>query len=115
VIIDLEDGGSPGVGHDRRAAVALAFPRSPMVTAAVNVAAARANPPTFSAANQERRGSAAPLWVREGEGSALASENRRSRRAEIQLTAPSSSGPGAAFSKSFNSVSSVWQRAQPDT
>ena len=25
MIIDLEDGGSPGVGHDRRAAVALAF------------------------------------------------------------------------------------------
>jgi hypothetical protein len=69
----------------------------------------------FSAVNQERRGSTAPRWVREGEGPALASENRRSKRAEIHLTASSSSGAGAALSNSFKSVSSVWQRAQLET
>ena len=42
--------------------------RSPMATAAASVAAATANPPTFSAMNRERRGSAAPWWIREGEG-----------------------------------------------
>jgi hypothetical protein len=86
-----------------------------MVMAAASVAAATAKPPTFSAGNQERRGNIAARRAGDIEGPALAAENRRSRRAEIHLTASSSSGPGMAFSNSFKSASSVWQRAQLET
>ena len=81
--------------------------RNPMVRARESVAAATPNPPTFRAVNQECRGGATSRWIRNGDGLALAPENRRSRRAEIQLTAPSSPGAGAAFSNSSRRVSSV--------